>query len=104
VDLSVTHDVDPSGRDRLTAQGSIDLASREQFLEAGRKALRDGATTLAIDLSGVTFMDSTGIGSLVELTRDAEDGGAGIVLVSPSDRIVRLLEITGLADTWPVEA
>ena len=51
---------------------------------------------MVVELSDVTFLDSTGIGALVELGRDAEDANAQFVISDPSPRVMRILEMTGL--------
>jgi anti-sigma B factor antagonist len=90
-----------SGRAVLVVTGSIDLLSRNRLLEAGHAALRrEGCHGLVLDLSGVQFVDSTGIGAFVELASEAEDQGSTFEVRDPSPRVARLLEVTGLADTW----
>ena len=62
-----------------------------------------GATTeLVLDFSGVSFMDSSGLGALITLTRDGEDAGSTLVLHAPSARVMRLLDTSGLQDLWTI--
>ena len=51
-----------------------------------------------IDCQEVTFMDSAGLSALVEAQRGATLEFGTVTLRNPSELIVRLLEITGLAD------
>ena len=60
-------------------------------------------TGLVLDLSGVTFLDSTGIGALIDLSHDAEDLAVTFGLRNPGPRVVRILQMTGLDARWPVE-
>jgi anti-anti-sigma factor len=53
-----------------------------------------------VDLEGVTFMDSTGLGVLIELAGDADDDGATFAVENPSRSVQRLLEISGLAERF----
>lgn len=90
-----------TGRTVLVVTGSVDLLSRTRLLEAGHAALRrEGCRGLVLDLSGVRFVDSTGIGAFIELASDAEDRNSTFEVRSPSPRVERLLEVTGLSDTW----
>ncbi|UDY25085.1 STAS domain-containing protein [Nocardioides sp. Kera G14] len=94
MDLTITQDTGT-----LALVGSIDLVSREDFLKAGLAVLdRDNA--LALDMSGVDFMDSMGIGALVEIARHAEKQDASFTISAVSPRVSRVLEVTGLGDAW----
>lgn len=101
MDLDIVERDDDSGRAVLTVTGSVDLASRGRLLEAGHAALRrEGCVGLVLDLEEVQFVDSTGVGAFVELATEAEDQGATFEIRNPSARVQRLLEVTGLAETW----
>jgi anti-sigma B factor antagonist len=92
---------DPDGATVLAIAGEVDLAVAAQVRDSGLAALaRDDSAALRLDLSGVTFMDSSGLGALIQLN-NANPGR--VVLVRPSPRVVRLLELAGLADTLVVE-
>lgn len=58
---------------------------------------------IRLDLSAVTFMDSSGLRVLIDAHHRAADGH-GVVLVRPSRPVVRLLEISGLTEHLSVEA
>jgi N-acetylglucosaminyldiphosphoundecaprenol N-acetyl-beta-D-mannosaminyltransferase len=81
--------------------GEIDAAG----IQAGRVApvpeLLPGEA-LALDLSGVTFMDSAGIGLLVALYRGRVRSGAGLVLVNPSPAVRALLAALKLDRLLPI--
>lgn len=101
MDLDIIEDADIDERAVLLVSGSVDLDSREKLLAAGRESLgRDDVDGLILDLARVSFMDSTGIGAFVELSRDAEDRGATFAIRNPSPRVQRLVELVGLADVW----
>jgi anti-sigma B factor antagonist len=104
MDIAIESGTDDAGRRVLVVVGAIDLQTREQLLQAGRDTLASGTGALVLDLDGVTFVDSTGIGALIELGHDATDeDGDGLVIRNPSHRVVRILEMTGLADAWERE-
>jgi len=71
--LSVT--VQPDGNlTRFVAVGEIDTSTAEQFKQSLDAALDQHPATLCVDLAGVTFLDSTGIGALAHaLHRAAQD-------------------------------
>jgi anti-anti-sigma factor len=102
--MTLSSDIDDAGRPVVLAAGSIDLATRDRFLAFGDSAMRSTeAGELVLDLAGVTFLDSLGVGALVKLDQLARDRQRTMVLRHPSERVVRLLEMVGLSDVWLVE-
>lgn len=89
-----THVVSPTGE--------IDAVTAPQL---GRRLLGladDGETNVVVDLSGVTFMDSTGIGVLLNSLRQLTSRRRQLVLVCPTERVRRPFEITGLVGRLPI--
>jgi anti-anti-sigma factor len=81
------------GGEGVRLVGEFDLAGLRDFDDAiGRLTPRSGIT---LDVSELTFIDSTGIQALVKLTHD-ENGGRKVVLEGPSDSIRRVFEIVDL--------
>jgi anti-anti-sigma factor len=71
--------------------GELDLATTRQLQEALEQLPAEGEVVL--DLSELTFIDSTGLHAIVEHAR-ADDGP--IVLANPSETVRRVLHIAGL--------
>lgn len=94
---------DEGGRAVLALTGAVDVESRVKLRAACMETLDEGPVGLVLDMSGVTFMDSTGIGALVEVGRSAQDAGVTFTIRRPSPRVVRILQATGLIDAWEVE-
>jgi anti-sigma B factor antagonist len=103
MNIGIESGTDERGHTLLRVTGAIDMQSRDALLTAGRAAFESDSPGLVLDLADVTFLDSTGIGALVELGHDAEDADAGFALRDPSPRVVRVLRMTGLSDAWPIE-
>jgi anti-sigma B factor antagonist len=82
---------------RLTVapSGELDLATVGELRSALRRP--GDHETLVLDLRDVTFMDSVGVGLVVEEHRRAEREGGDFQLRRGPDNIQRLFEITGLA-------
>jgi anti-sigma B factor antagonist len=57
---------------------------------------------LVVDLSGVPFIDSTGIAVFLEYLRDATEFGGRFCLAAPTDHLRRVFEITRLNDALPI--
>lgn len=71
-------------------QGELDMASAEELLMRVRAAPAEG--DLTVDLSGLTFMDSTGLHVFLEAA-SARNNGSCVVLKNPSTPVARVLEI-----------
>jgi stage II sporulation protein AA (anti-sigma F factor antagonist) len=86
----------------MRVQGEIDLSTAPEVrAEVGRIA-RPGMQVV-IDLTGVGFMDSTGLGSLVWARRRLRRIGGDILIVRPRPNVRRVLEISGVSEIVPVE-
>lgn len=87
-------------RDRLTLsfEGEIDLAVEEQLKDALRVAMRGRPAVLVVDLSNVTFMDSTGLSFLIATHEECQARGCRLVVVPGGPHIHRLFEISGMLD------
>ncbi len=94
-----TVEIDEPAGDRVVIRikGELDMAAAPDLTEAivGSKT----STRVSLDLSGVTFLDSSAIGALVSSGRSLAEAGSRLELGPRSDIVTRVLEITGLADT-----
>ena len=88
----------------VRVSGEIDLSNASDLLEEIGASVRSGATTIVVDLSGVTFLDSSGIAMLCKLRRRIAHSRQELRLVVPGDSpIRRILEITRLEELIPVQ-
>jgi anti-anti-sigma factor len=82
----------------LALSGELDVAAAERFTRAVAEA--HGAGGLILDLSEVTFIDSTGLRSLLAAAKDLQGRGE-LVLARPSQRVLEVLEIAGVLGRAP---
>jgi len=94
-----------SGSVVLRLRGELDMATAPRLRQAVQAALdADPLTsTLTVDLGGISFIDSTGIGVLVAAARRAEKGDCSFVLRAPSPTVLKVLRITGLERSFTIE-
>lgn len=85
----------------VRAVGEVDLSTTEDLAAAVRPCLAEGES-VELDLSGVVFIDSSGLGTLVQLLKEAARKGASLTLTGVSANTYRLLEVTGLATVFDV--
>jgi anti-anti-sigma factor len=95
------------GRFVVAAAGELDIASAPLLLGAITRLAQPGgaerASAIAIDLSALTFIDSSGINALRTAIRSANARGVGAILAAPSERIQKVLELVKLGDILPLE-
>jgi anti-sigma B factor antagonist len=93
--LAVTTQADPAGPYLITVSGELDYHTGPQL----RACLDDAPCQegLVLDLSGITYCDSTGVSVLVHAHRRTEAAGAPLALAGAAPEVFRLLSLTGLA-------
>ena len=96
--------VDGSDRTLLTVSGEVDMASSTELEVALNGAVDEGIAEIAVDLSEVVFLDSIGMGVLVTAFIRQARRRHRLVLVAPSPRVRRSLELAGLLTVFPLEA
>jgi len=87
---------DDAHRHIFSLRGTFDLATAPTV----RAALLDASQTqhhdIILDLTGIEFLDSTGLGTLIGSNRRARETGGRFAIVVGEGTILRLLRITGL--------
>ncbi|MER6409350.1 STAS domain-containing protein [Streptomyces viridosporus] len=91
-------DVRRTGTDRhlVTVRDALDLHTAHQLADALQPLLLTDGHSVLLDLSGVTFLDSTGLTCLIAAYRTARTNGARLVLIAPSERVRHMLALTGV--------
>src|SRR5437764_12129353 len=98
--LATSSDGDGEGV-TLAAAGELDLATASE-LRAALDKLRLAGRDVVLDLSSLSYMDSSGIAVLVGALRQAgHDGRTLKVRERLTDQVARILEVTGLRDVLP---
>lgn len=98
--LTITQAAHP-GCAILIVRGDIDLSTGERLAEAAEHALSAAGTfPLVLDLSGVKFLSSSGLGLLVDLDDRARACGSSLRLVAgEAESVTRPIRTLGLNDT-----
>ncbi|MDT4979290.1 MAG: hypothetical protein QOG07_1169 [Pseudonocardiales bacterium] len=85
------------GRCELIVTGEIDVCSADDVAALGMLNLTETRVTeLVVDLAGVTFIDSTGLGALVRIRNIALEFNKELTFRDPSPRVQKLFKLTGL--------
>lgn len=78
--------------DLITVVGRVDSANYAQ-LQTALDAARD---SVALNLASVNYMSSAGVRVLVSKLRSCKQDGGNLVLSQPSDKVMEVLQLTGL--------
>jgi anti-anti-sigma factor len=86
------------GEDRIVVavRGDVDLGTVDALSQALEQATRGGGQVV-IDMTDVTFLDSTGVRVLVEAYRSAQRSGGALYVRGARHWVARVLEVTGVA-------
>jgi anti-sigma B factor antagonist len=85
----------------LVLVGEADLAVAADIVELGTASLSEAATqTLVIDMGELTFIDSTVMGSLINLQGLATNSGKSLALARIPARIQRAMSVAGLEQVF----
>jgi anti-sigma B factor antagonist len=87
----------------LSAEGEVDVATAP-VLRKALEGLGPDSQTLVIDLAGVTFLDSTGLGVLIGARRRLVPSGVRLLVINAIPTVWRVFKITGLIEPLRVHA
>ena len=87
----------------IQVTGRIDVYTASAVGEAIQSAVADGALHVTLDLSSVSIVDSSGLGTLVGNAQTLSSLGGSIALTGMRPRLKRVLEITGLSRYFDID-
>jgi anti-sigma B factor antagonist len=103
VNLSLsTEDVD--GLRVVSVRGEVDVYSAPTLRKCLQDSMDEQHRDLLVDLSGIAFIDSTGLGVLVAGQNRAGELGGKLNVVCSQERVLKLFRITGLDDVFGIYA
>lgn len=97
--MNIVIDVNEKELDvEIKVAGEIDAYTAPKLKERIYSFSEKDGVRMTIDLSDVNYMDSTGLGVFVGLFKNVRSHDGEFKLIGLSERLIRLFEITGLAD------
>jgi len=97
-------ETDRDGAAVLAVQGEVDISTAPELRERLLALAERGTTVAVVDLSEVSFVDSTALGALVSGVKRLRNAGGDLRLVVTQPRITKVFEITGLTDVFHIFA
>jgi anti-sigma B factor antagonist len=82
--------------------GEVDIYTAPKLRERLVELIDGGSRAVVVNLEGVSFMDSTGLGSLVAGLKRMSDQGGRLTLVCTREPVLKVLQITGLDRVFAV--
>ena len=94
-----------SGEDywTLTLVGDLDYSECAQFRLTIDRILKSSPLATIVDLSGLDYLDSSGLGLLLSLSKEYSSHGGSLVLVT-NDAVNSILDLTRLSGIFPTAA
>lgn len=83
-----------AGQAVLRPASRLDLRSAPQLRAAVTDAVESGSTLVVVDLSGVDFMDSSGLGALIAGLKTARQASGDLRICGPTEQVTMVLELT----------
>jgi anti-anti-sigma factor len=87
---------------RLHLTGEMDVACRGPFADAVQQCLGYGTTDMLLDLTELSFIDSSGLRMLIELWDKSRHNGLEISILQGTGQVRRTMEIAGLDNFLPI--
>jgi anti-sigma B factor antagonist len=88
----------------VKVNGEIDAYTAPKLKDALASAAEEQDVVMNVDLSEVSYMDSTGLGVFVGLFKTIKANGGQLYLTGLSERLKRLFDITGLGDIMNINS
>ncbi|MEY9892850.1 anti-sigma B factor antagonist [Catenulispora sp. MAP5-51] len=80
----------------VEVDGGMDIHTAPMVRDAVMGLMDEGHEHFVLDLGFVTFMDSTGLGAIIAVTKRISEESGSLRIASASNRILRVFEVTGL--------
>ncbi len=101
-DFGVTADIS-DGTATVVIRGEVDVYTAPQLRDCLRGIGAEDARHVVLDLSAMTFIDSTGLGVIVGAVKRVREDGGDLSLRAPSKSTRRVLDITGLSQIITID-
>ena len=93
---------DDAGTPTVTVEGEVDVATAPALRDELYRLIDRGTKRIVVDLAGMDFIDSTGLGVFVGALKRSREGGGELELRSPKPAARKIFNITGLSSAFNI--
>lgn len=86
----------------LAITGELDVATAPRLRQEAIRVTSGGDHRIVLDLSGVGFLDSTGLGVIVGILKRIRTHGGALLLAGAEPQVRKVFEITRMTDILPL--
>jgi anti-anti-sigma factor len=94
--MNITTTLRDDGVAVLAVEGRINLVSAPDLRRAVQGVVDEGSARVAVDLSAVEFIDSSGLGALISGLKTARTAGGDLRLAAATEQVTSVLQLTNL--------
>ncbi len=91
-----------NGKAVLDLTGEVDSYNSPKLREKMVALIDEGSLHLIVNMTGVDYIDSTGLGTLVGGLKRASEKDGSIGIICPNEQIYKVFSITGLVKVFPI--
>jgi anti-sigma B factor antagonist len=93
---------DDAGTATVTVEGEVDVATAPAVRDELYRLIDRGTKRIVVDLAGMEFIDSTGLGVFVGALKRSREGGGELELRSLKPAARKIFDITGLSSAFKI--
>ncbi|WP_116246456.1 STAS domain-containing protein [Nocardiopsis sp. FIRDI 009] len=86
----------------VAIEGELDIATAADLQQHIESAVNDHGSFLILDLSGLDFMDSSGLNVIINAYRTVREQGGSLALAALNERVTKVVRLVGLHRQVPV--
>jgi anti-sigma B factor antagonist len=101
-EFAITEQTSTGGHHVIAARGEIDLYTAPDLKQVLTTAIDGGERRIVIDLTDVSFLDSTALGVLIGAVKRLRTRGGALAIVNVDSSIAKTFEITGLDQIFTI--
>ncbi len=101
-EFSIIEQGSEAGHYVIAARGEIDLFTAPELKQVITEVIESGEHRVAIDLTEVSFLDSTALGVLIGAVKRLRSRGGALAIINTDSSIAKTFEITGLDQIFTI--
>jgi HptB-dependent secretion and biofilm anti anti-sigma factor len=94
---------DSAGRTVLHVSGDMTVSDRGEFDVLLSRVFNSGNRNVLVDMKGLDYMDSAGLGMLLMIHKKAEEQGAKVTIKNPEGEVKEMLDLARFDILFAIE-